>query len=52
MHARAKKIVRGVLLAAGVFVLFYLLLILFVRPSNDRNWNNDQQILAYIGEEA
>jgi len=42
-----KRILKISGLILGVFIVAYCLLIVFVRPSNDRSWALDQAVLAY-----
>jgi hypothetical protein len=47
MRKIIKIIMNILLILIGICIISYLLLIMVVRPSNDRNWNDDQILLPY-----
>jgi len=42
-----KKLLKWLAILIGVIVIFILLLNIFVNPTNDRDWNDDQGVLPY-----
>lgn len=42
-----KKVLKYLLVLIGVIIVLYSLLIIFIRPSLDRDWTKDQEVLSY-----
>lgn len=47
MKKALKIIGKTVIFLIGVCIIAYALLVMIVRPSNDRSWNDDQAVLPY-----
>ncbi len=43
------RVLKVLLIGIAICTAAYLLLIMFIRPSNDRDWNDDQAILPHAG---
>jgi hypothetical protein len=41
-----KRIIKSILILISIILLAYLILIIAIRPSLDRDWNKDQEVLA------
>lgn len=42
-----RSFLKGIIIFVAVCVLAYMILVILVRPSNNRDWNSDQAVLPY-----
>jgi hypothetical protein len=42
-----RKVLKWIAIGVGILILAYMIFNLFTKPSNDRNWSEDQSVLPY-----